>query len=47
MEPTIYMEIGAIILGFGLLVIGIIDYVRCKFRRYGENPPRLFKKGKR
>lgn len=49
MEPTVYMEIGAIILGFGLLMIGLIDYARCKLRKYGENPPKLlsiFKRGK-
>lgn len=34
-----YMEITAVILGLGLLVIGVIDYARCKLRKYGENPP--------
>lgn len=49
MEPTVYMEITSIILGLGLLVIGLIDYARCKLRKYGENPPKLlslFKMGK-
>lgn len=49
MEPTVYMEITAVILGLGLLVIGLIDYARCKLRKYGENPPKLlsiFKRGK-
>lgn len=49
MEPTVYMEITAIILGIGLLVYGLIDYARCKLRKYGENPPKLlsiFKRGK-
>lgn len=44
-----YMEITAVILGLGLLVIGLIDYARCKLRKYGENPPKLlsiFKRGK-
>lgn len=44
-----YIEIIAIVLGLGLLVIGLIDYALCKFRKYGENKPKLldiFKRGK-
>lgn len=39
MELIDYIEIIAVILGLGLLVIWLIDYARCKLRKYGENPP--------
>lgn len=46
MEPAIYMEVGAIAFGIVIMLIGVIDYVRNKLRKYGENPPKLFRKEK-
>lgn len=49
MELMDYMKIIAVVIGLGLLLIGLIDYALCKFRKYGENPLNIlgiFKRGK-
>lgn len=43
MDAVTIFETGMVILG----LIGVVDYIQCKRRGWGKNPPKFFKWGKR